>query len=131
MSNKQLLFSLSKKDFIIETFCVGGHGGQNMQKNATGVRIKHPDSGAVSACRDERSQLQNKKKAFNRLVQTSEFKKWHRIQTAKALGNYIDIEKYVDDAMQDKNLKFEIRIDGKWVQVSPTDINDLEYDDLE
>ena len=31
---RKLLFSLTKKDFNIECFCAGGHGGQNMQKNA-------------------------------------------------------------------------------------------------
>jgi len=128
---KQLLFRLTKKDFNIQYFCAGGHGGQNMQRNATACRIVHPASGAVGISRDERSQTQNRKKAFERLINTPEFKKWHKIQTAKALGNYINIEKWVEDQMNYKNLKFEISVNGKWVEVNPDEIKDLDYDDLE
>jgi peptide chain release factor 1 len=117
MPKKELLFSLTKKDFKVETFCVGGHGGQNMQKNETGVRISHPDSGAVAECTDERSQLQNKKKAFNRLLNSQEFQKWHKIKTAEMLGQIKtkeQIEKEVDASMSANNLKVETIVDGKW-----------------
>jgi protein subunit release factor A len=101
------LFSITAKDFDVQYFCAGGHGGQNMQKNATACRIVHTASGAVGLSRDERSQLQNKKKAFNRLIETPEFKKWHKIRCAKALGRTADIENWVDEQMQPENLKVE------------------------
>ena len=126
---RQLLFSITKKDFEVEHFCVGGHGGQNMQKNATGARIRHPASGAVAESRDERSQLQNKKRAFERLIQKPQFKKWYKIQVAKALGYITDIEKIVDEQMAPKNLRCEIQVDGKWVKIDPNDIPT--YDELE
>jgi protein subunit release factor A len=117
MSDKQLLFSLTKKDFKIEYFCAGGNGGQNMQKNATACRITHQDSNAVGISRDERSQLQNKKKALERCVDSPEFKNWHKIEVARRLGKFADIEKEVEEWMKPDYIKVEvIDEDGKWVE---------------
>ena len=41
----------------------------------SGVRITHIESGAVGESREERSQSQNKKKAFERLVKSDTFQK--------------------------------------------------------
>jgi protein subunit release factor A len=104
---KELLFRMTAKDFDVQFFCAGGHGGQNMQKNATACRIVHPESGAVGISRDERSQLQNKKKAFQRMMDTKEFKQWHKIKCAKMMGQGVDIETWVSDQMKPENLKIE------------------------
>lgn len=119
--SRKLLFSLTKKDFEIEFFRCGGHGGQNVNKVETGVRIRHPESGAVAECREERSQTQNKRRAFERLIQTPEFKKWHRLRTAAALANYVSIEAMrkqieadVDEAMKPENLRVEVLTEDGW-----------------
>jgi peptide chain release factor 1 len=52
-------------DLKIDIFHAGGHGGQNVQKVATAVRITHLPTGIIATCQDERSQLKNKTKALN------------------------------------------------------------------
>lgn len=101
---KNLLFSLTSKDFVVETFRAGGKGGQNQNKVESGVRIKHPASGAVAESRNHRTQLANKKAAFERLIKTKIFQGWHRVQCAKLTGA---LDRAVNEAMLPQNLKFE------------------------
>lgn len=66
-------------DISIDVYKSAGAGGQNVQKNATAVRITHHPTGMVVACQDERSQLQNKMRAMSilkaRLYEMEEQKK--------------------------------------------------------
>ena len=51
-------------DLQIDVFHSSGHGGQNVQKVATAIRITHKPTGIVAVCQDERSQFKNKEKAL-------------------------------------------------------------------
>lgn len=82
----ELLFSLTKKDFEIETFCTGGKGGQNQNRKEKGIRIRHLESGAVGEGREFREQIRNKEAAFRRLVESKKFQQWHKIEVARRLG---------------------------------------------
>ena len=54
----------SEKDVKVDVFLNGGKGGQNVNKVETAVRVTHLPTGVTVTCRDERSQLQNKKRAM-------------------------------------------------------------------
>lgn len=104
---KQLLFLITKKDFRIDTFRAGGKGGQNQNKVESGVRITHIASGVSAESREYRDQPQNKKAAFMKLVNNPKFKQWHKIETARRLGQLVDVEAEVEKQMADENLQVE------------------------
>jgi len=114
MSKKELLFSICKKDFNIQTFKSGGPGGQHQNKTDSGVRIIHSVSGAVGESRTDKSQYRNKKLALKRLTESKKFKIWmtqkvYEVTTGKT------IEQRVDESMVRENLKVEIKNSkGNW-----------------
>ncbi len=48
----------------METYRANGAGGQNVQKNATAIRIRHLPTGLIVTCQNERSLTQNRENAM-------------------------------------------------------------------
>lgn len=106
--DKSLLFSLTRNDFTVQTFCTGGAGGQHRNAKQNGVRIIHNASGARAEHRDGRDQAKNKEAAFHKLAESTTFKAWHRAEVARRLGQEESIEDAVTRAMHPSNLLVEL-----------------------
>jgi protein subunit release factor B len=84
VSERDLILSVRKSDFIITPFRSSGPGGQHRNKTATAIRIYHPSSGATAECTEHKSQHQNKKVAWERIRETPKFQLWLKKAIAEA-----------------------------------------------
>jgi protein subunit release factor B len=122
MKTKQLLFSVTASDCEWSYTKGTGAGGQKRNKTSSAVHCHHRPSGAHGYSEASRSQHDNKRDAFIKMSETTEFKHWHQLEVARRTGVLAEIERKVEREMQ--NVKTEVRVDNRWRAVDPQHLVD-------
>ena len=120
--NKEPLFSVTAKDCEWSYTKGTGAGGQKRNKTSSAVHCTHKPSGARGYSEASRSQLDNRKDAFAKMIETAEFKKWLRLETMKRTGAHFEMERKIEQDL--KKVKLEIKVDGKWTEVTADQLVD-------
>lgn len=123
---KEILFSVTAADCDWEYMRGTGPGGQKRNKTESKVRCTHRDSGAVGESDETRSQHDNRRKAFVKMAQTPQFRAWHKMETARRMGQLADLNEAVDRTMKECNLRIEGKRDGRWVPIQEAPFNEGE-----
>lgn len=71
---KELIFSVTKKDFDIQYFSGTGAGGQHRNKHQNCVRMVHSESGVSATGQSSRSRQANEREAFKGIIESKTFK---------------------------------------------------------
>lgn len=112
--NRELLFSITKKDFDIHWFSGTGAGGQHRNKHQNCCRLYHRDSGARSTGQSNRSRQENLKEAFRSIRKSPKFKVWFSY-TVHEVNSKETIEERIDKMIISDNLVIEGKdIKGRW-----------------
>ncbi len=84
----------------------------------------HRASGAHGYSEASRSQGDNKREAFEKMYNSPEFQKWLNIEFMKRSGEMNEIDRRVEQELT--KVKTEIKIDGKWTEVTVDQLDKLE-----
>jgi protein subunit release factor B len=109
------VLTLTASDFVWSYTKGSGAGGQKRNKTSSAVHCKHAASGAHGYSEGSRSQHDNKREAFERCVETKQFKDWLKLETMRRTGEAEAIEQEV--TRQLNFVKVEVQREGKWVEV--------------
>jgi protein subunit release factor B len=121
---KKPLFSVTAKDCEWSYTKGSGNGGQKKNKTSSAVHCMHRPSGAHGYSEASRSQADNKREAFEKMIESIEFQKWLNLEFMKKSGEMDEIDRQVERELT--KVKTEIKIDGKWTEVTVEQLDKLE-----
>lgn len=114
MSKKELLFSVTRKDFKLDWFSGKGGGGQHRNKHQNCLRLTHIESGATATGQSNKERPANQKEALQNLVNHPKWKLWYASKVNEVLTGKSREEK-VNESMAEENLLVEGKNEsGQW-----------------
>jgi len=121
MSEKKPFISVTATDCEWSYTRGTGAGGQKRNKTSSAVHCTHRASGAHGYSESSRSQLDNKRDAFEKMAKSDKFSKWLKMEIMRKSGELDLIEKEVDKSL--RNVKIEVKIDDKWTEVRESELS--------
>lgn len=113
---RQPLISVSIKDCEFSFSKGTGKGGQARNKSMAACHCTHIPSGATAYSQNGRSQVENKKDSFLKMIRTKKFQSWLKLESLKKLGKEKELNDKIDDMLKSRYLKIEIKDNfGNWV----------------
>lgn len=103
---RELLFSITKKDFEITYFSGKGKGGQHRNKHQNCVRLKHKESGVIATGQSNKERKSNIREALHNLLKNGKFKMWYAQKVQEVLSGK-SLDQRVEEMMKPENLKIE------------------------
>ncbi len=92
---------IKPEDIEEQFYRSGGHGGQNVNKVSSAVRLTHRPSGTVVTCQDERDQGKNRAKALTKLRQIL----WEKEQDRQAAELSADRRRQIGTGMRNEKIR--------------------------
>jgi peptide chain release factor 2 len=84
---------INESDIDMQVYRASGAGGQHINKTSSAVRLIHKPTGMVANSQEERSQLQNREKALNRLkaMVAARIEEEHEAELARIAGRQAQV----------------------------------------
>jgi protein subunit release factor B len=118
--SRELLFSVTANDCDWSYTRGTGNGGQKKNKTNSAVHCTHRASGAHGYAEDSRVQRQNRSTAFERMVNTKEFKLWHKMEIMRRTGQEAAIQDNVERQL--KQIRVDVKENGLWKAIDKNTI---------
>ena len=91
-------------------------------KTSSAVHCTHRPSGAHGYSESSRSQLENRQEAFRKMAESDRFQRWAKLEYQRRTGVLLEAERRLEQEL--RRIKIEVRIDGKWTEVTADQLVD-------